>query len=340
MRRVVMLLLIVSACDSSPSTGGLKHVPAIAQSDGGEAPVDGGAPDDAGLEPDGGATLAETCAAAGCALGLCELLDGGVACGVSCGSPCADAGLCATSPCTSDAGWSSAYCTPGTTGLTWSTSSACDDPTDLCSTGNTCQVGACTGGTTKSCPTDSCHGACVPATGACVVHSGASCDDGNACTTGDTCKGDGTCAGTKSGTPVHRYSDPAACDWYFSGNPGAGWNDDGVAFRSAPGGGVTVAQLFDNTSLGRPLTTNPGAWSSVGSFPVEEAEVVTAFSSVQLGAEKLVRYRFIAASSCQVSGWARYFSTINAAEEPAGAAVSDTPPGVGTVDTDIWVCPP
>ena len=42
------------------------------------------------------------------------------------------------------------------------------------------------------------------------IHSGASCDDGNACTTGDACQADGDCAGSKTGTPVHRYSDPAA----------------------------------------------------------------------------------------------------------------------------------
>ena len=169
---------------------------------------------------------------------------------------------------------------------------------------------------------------------------GATCDDGNACTTSDLCQADGSCAGTATGTPIHRYSNAAACDWFFYGNPGTGWTDDGVVFRSAPGGTLTIAQMFDPDSIGRPLTDDPSLWPMVGNFTVEEGDVVTGFNSAQPGAQKLIRYRFIAGSACTLSGWARYLSTINAAEEPAGSSEQDTPPGLSTVDTSIWVCPP
>jgi hypothetical protein len=338
MRRALLLVLCVTACDSSPSTGDIKHVPAVPVADAGPASEDGGA--DASDDVDAGLTFAQLCQLLGCPVDLCEPVDGGGLCGVVPSASCSHDGLCAESVTPTDAGWVAAYCTPSVNGLSWSTSPSCDDPANLCVSGAACQAGMCTGGTTTSCTVDACHGACAPSTGRCAINAGASCDDDNACTTGDTCSSNGTCAGEATGTPIHRYSDAADCEWYYGGNPGGGWTDEGVVFRAAPGGDTDVAQLFDNQSLGRPLTTDPSAWSSVGGFTVTEADVVTAFGSSKPGTEKLIRYRFVAGSSCAVSGWARYFSTLNAAEAPAGSSESNTPPGVSTVDTDIWVCPP
>ena len=340
MRRALLLPLILAAC-GAPSTSGIKQSPAIPVADAGgqsSPPPDGGS-----VVPDAGRPFEDAgpCLAMGCLTDLCEpLADGGVACGEACDAPCTAAQLCQSSPCLSDAGWSPAFCTPSGATWAWSTSPACDAPADLCHTGDTCQAGACTGGTSPSCPVDACHGACVSSTGACAIHSGATCDDGNACTTGDTCASDGSCIGTATGTQIHRYSDAADCEWYFGNVPGTGWTDEGVVFRSAPGGTVTVQQLFNDDSLGRPLTTDPSPWLSMG-FTVTEDDVVTAFSSSQPGSQKLVRYEFLAGSSCAVSGWTRYFSTSNPNESPpAGSSVSTTPPSSATNDTDFWLCPP
>ncbi len=98
--------------------------------------------------------------------------------------------------------------------------------------------------------------------------------------------------------------------------------------------------MFDPDSIGRPLTDNSGAWSGINAFRVEESDALTAFGSAQAGAQALIRYTFVAGSSCAVAGWPRYLSTINPAEQPAGSTVSNTPPGVSTNDTQLWVCPP
>ncbi len=77
----------------------------------------------------------------------------------------------------------------------------------VCSDGNactqtdTCQAGACTGGSPVVCQAlDQCHdaGVCDNATGACsnpVRPNGTVCDDGSACTQTDACQG-GSCSGT------------------------------------------------------------------------------------------------------------------------------------------------
>jgi RHS repeat-associated protein len=78
----------------------------------------------------------------------------------------------------------------------------CNDA-NACTTGETCQGGVCTNGTTVTCTTDQCHdiGACVPATGCPAPTNktnGTTCNDGNACTQTDTCQA-GACSG---GNPV------------------------------------------------------------------------------------------------------------------------------------------
>ena len=81
----------------------------------------------------------------------------------------------------------------------------CSD-SSLCTTGDICQAGACTG-TPVTCPaSDQCHaaGTCDPASGTCsnpVVANGTTCNDGAACTTGDRCQA-GVCVGTAVTCPA------------------------------------------------------------------------------------------------------------------------------------------
>jgi hypothetical protein len=79
---------------------------------------------------------------------------------------------------------------------------ACDDGIG-CTENDTCQMGKCTGGSLKYCPsTDTCSlGLCDMATDACIQvpgNDGASCNDMDACTLPGTCSG-GTC---QPGGPV------------------------------------------------------------------------------------------------------------------------------------------
>jgi hypothetical protein len=75
----------------------------------------------------------------------------------------------------------------------------CDDKNE-CTSGEACQTGACSGGTTVTCSaSDQCHsaGACDPMTGKCSnpnLGDGTACNDGKTCTTGDTCT-TGNCDG-------------------------------------------------------------------------------------------------------------------------------------------------
>ena len=121
------------------------------------------------------------------------------ACGGGTAPDCSGAGdQCNTASC--DAAGVEGNCdtlTPVTDGTT------CDDD-NACNTGETCQAGACGGGTAPDCSGagDQCNTAsCDPAgaEGNCntitPVTDGTSCIDGDACTTNDTCTG-GTCGGT------------------------------------------------------------------------------------------------------------------------------------------------
>ncbi len=68
---------------------------------------------------------------------------------------------------------------------------ACDDG-NLCTTGETCQSGNCTGGTTQACANDNAcaTAACQPATGLCAIKKkadGTLCSDGKTCTAEDHC---------------------------------------------------------------------------------------------------------------------------------------------------------
>jgi len=75
----------------------------------------------------------------------------------------------------------------------------CNDA-NACTTGDTCQAGACSGRPVVCTVLDQCHGAgtCNPVTGTCSnppVPNGTACSDGNGCTSGDSCQA-GLCTGT------------------------------------------------------------------------------------------------------------------------------------------------
>jgi RHS repeat-associated protein len=140
------------------------------------------APDGTTCSDNNPCTRTDTCQAGSC-LGsdpvTCTALD-----------QCHAAGTCdtATGACTNPIKSNGALCS--------------DD--NACTQGDTCQAGACAGGTPVACTAlDQCHvaGTCDTATGTCsnpLKDNGSACDDGNRCTTGDTCQS-GSCA---AGTPV------------------------------------------------------------------------------------------------------------------------------------------
>jgi hypothetical protein len=77
--------------------------------------------------------------------------------------------------------------------------SPCDDG-NLCTVGDVCVNGVCTGSPVFCAPIDQCHtsGVCNPANGVCSTPTrpnGTSCDDGNACTQTDFCVA-GVCNGS------------------------------------------------------------------------------------------------------------------------------------------------
>lgn len=151
-------------------------------------------------------TTGQPCSnAADCPTGFCV---DGVCCDTACGGGATDD----CSACSVAAGApTNGVCAP-------LTGTACDDG-NACTTIDTCQAGACVGGSSVVCqPLDDCHdaGACAPATGLCdnpAKPDGSACDDADACTQADACQG-GVCIG---GSPVacpapDQCNDVAACD--------------------------------------------------------------------------------------------------------------------------------
>lgn len=134
------------------------------------------------------------------------------------GSACSDANLCTqTDTCQSGA-------CAGANPIVCAASDQCHDPgvcapatgvcsnpnkpngsscvdSNLCTTGDTCQAGACQSGSPVVCsPINACHlaGVCNPGTGACSnpnAPDGTGCSDGNACTQTDLCSS-GICQGS------------------------------------------------------------------------------------------------------------------------------------------------
>ena len=123
-------------------------------------------------------TLGDSCVGGACSPGTAKT------CTAS--DQCHDVGTCDTS---------TGVCSnpPKTDGSTCSDSNAC-------TVGDTCQSGACSPGTAKTCTaSDQCHdaGTCDTSTGACsnpAKGDGTTCDDSNACTVGEACSG-GSCSG-------------------------------------------------------------------------------------------------------------------------------------------------
>lgn len=82
---------------------------------------------------------------------------------------------------------------------------SCTLSSDLCSVGNTCSAGVCSGGAPKDCGglTAGClEGICDTVTGQCTtqpIPPGGSCTDFQACTSGEICDANGMCGG---GAPV------------------------------------------------------------------------------------------------------------------------------------------
>jgi hypothetical protein len=106
---------------------------------------------------------------------------------------CDDSNECTSDSCDSVAGCQNVPVTDGT---------SCDDAS-LCTLGDTCQTGICTGGAPPNCDDgEFCTAdSCVPATGCqnTPLANGTACDDGDACTTVDQCSL-GVCVG--GGAPL------------------------------------------------------------------------------------------------------------------------------------------
>ena len=109
---------------------------------------------------------------------------------LGCGVSCDDANPCTADSCDATLGCKHTPVANGT---------ACSDGNG-CTQADTCQAGACTGGSPVTCaPLGQCHaaGVCNPATGACSdppLPDGTVCNDGNPCTQIDTCVA-GACTG-------------------------------------------------------------------------------------------------------------------------------------------------
>ncbi len=98
-------------------------------------------------------------------------------------------------PCTTDACVAIVGCVSGPID-----GGSCDD-NSLCTSGETCQAGQCTGGTTLNCSDGNpCTlDVCMAATGCSNPIGSGPCDDGDACTLNDFCTG-GACKGTSDPT--------------------------------------------------------------------------------------------------------------------------------------------
>lgn len=121
---------------------------------------------------------------------------------------------------------------------------SCDDHS-LCTSGETCQGGVCTGMPVPCAPPPSaCQtSACDPSTGQCAAkpaNDGASCNDSNTCTTGDTCKG-GMCVGSPVGCVDGDGCCPASCTSQNDSDCGSTGSCTNIALQAvatSSGGGV------------------------------------------------------------------------------------------------------
>jgi len=165
----------------------------------------------------------DACTASVCdpATGLCatEPLAEGAVCddGDACtaGDQCTPAGTCDGAPRTCDDGNG---CTSDSCdellGCRFEPNAAACDDVNLCTTGDTCVGGRCSGGAPTVCDDDDpcTTDACDPFTGECsFVENTAPCDDGSACTVNDTC-GAGECVGRTIGCEDGNPCTEDVCD--------------------------------------------------------------------------------------------------------------------------------
>ncbi|MBK7864673.1 MAG: choice-of-anchor J domain-containing protein [Archangiaceae bacterium] len=173
----------------------------------------------------GACDLAESCTGASPTCPADGLQPNGSTCDD--GNPCTSADACQAGACSGAAVGCAApdgchfagTCSPAT-GCAYPArpdGSLCDD-TNACTATDTCQAGACQGGSPKTCAAaDACHvaGVCAPATGLCSsppASDGTLCDDSDPCTQRDACTA-GTCAGLPiSCTALDTCHAPGTCD--------------------------------------------------------------------------------------------------------------------------------
>ena len=199
----------VGLCDVTESCDGAAN----------DCPSDGSAASGTACTDDSNPCTADTCDGSG-TCGHPAVADGtdcgaGQVCfGGSCGTGCViDGSFVATGkPNPANACQS---CQPGTSTGAWTNladSTACDDG-NTCTTADTCQSGACTGGPARVCDdanvcTDD---SCDPASGCAFIFNTTACDDANPCTEGDVCR-IGTCIGTAVTFDAGDACHTAACN--------------------------------------------------------------------------------------------------------------------------------
>ncbi|MFQ5493742.1 MAG: hypothetical protein ACE5EX_00010 [Phycisphaerae bacterium] len=145
-----------------------------------------------------------------CSFGVCVFLNNVAPCDDA--DPCTQNDTCAAGVCAGTAVDCSAVSDACNVGLCNAVTGVCEpspinegglcDDNNLCTTGDLCVVGVCTGSAVDcSAFNDQCNvGTCDLVTGACQptpTNEGAACNDQNACTTGDVCTA-GVCAGTQT----------------------------------------------------------------------------------------------------------------------------------------------
>jgi len=102
-------------------------------------------------------------------------------------------------------------CNPALSTINWSNNPVSCDDGNACTTGEVCNSGQCSGGTTKTCSaSDQCHtgGTCDPATGLCsnpAKPNNTQCTHSNLCITNESCQ-NGVCTG-----PEINCGDPGPC---------------------------------------------------------------------------------------------------------------------------------
>jgi hypothetical protein len=142
--------------------------------------------------------------------------------------------------------------------------SACEDG-DLCTALETCQAGACVGGSAVTCtPLDDCHdaGVCNPATGACSnpdKADGTACDDASACTQNDACQS-GVCVGSPAVvcTALDQCHGAGVCD------PATGTCSNPPAADGTPCDDADLCTQTDTCQAGACVGSDPIACTAQG----------------------------------------------------------------------------